>query len=75
MTPTNQTLVLVWLVVVSQDNIQNHCEKEEKMKKMNFRVSPHNLNHLFTSDKKQGTKNQLSIVLLLRYYYLSTDIQ
>lgn len=59
MTPTNQTLVLVWLVVVSQDNIQNHCEKEEKMKKMNFRVSPHNLNHLFTSDKKQGTKKPI----------------
>ena len=56
MTPTNQTLVLVWLVVVSQDNIQNHCEKEEKM---NFRVSSHNLNHLFTSDKKQGTKNPI----------------
>ena len=33
MTPTNLTLVLVWLVVVSQDNIQNHCEKEEKMNK------------------------------------------
>ena len=56
MTPTNQTLVLVWLVVVSQDNIQNDCEKEEKM---NFRVSSHNLNHLFTSDKKQGTKNPI----------------
>ena len=56
---TNQTLVLVWLAVVSQDNIQkNHSsEKEEKMKKkMNFKVSSHNLNHLFTSDKKQGTK-------------------
>ena len=62
MTPTtNQTLVLVWLVVVSQDNIQNHSsEKEEKMKKkMNFKVSSHNLNHLFTSDKKQGTKNPI----------------
>ena len=35
MTPTNQTLVLVWLVVVSQDNIQNHCEKEEKKEKKN----------------------------------------
>ena len=62
MTPTtNQTLVLVWLAVVSQDNIQNHLsEKEEKMKKkMNFKVSSHNLNHLFTSDKKQGTKNPI----------------
>ena len=63
MTPTtNQTLVLVWLAVVSQDNIQkNHSsEKEEKMKKkMNFKVSSHNLNHLFTSDKKQGTKNPI----------------
>ena len=62
MTPTtNQTLVLVWLVAVSQDNIQNHSsEKEEKMKKkMNFKVSSHNLNHLFTSDKKQGTKNPI----------------
>ena len=62
MTPTNQTLVLVWLVVVSQDNIQNYCEKEEKNEKnekMNFRVSSHNLNHLFTSDKKQGTKNPI----------------
>ena len=38
MTPTtNQTLVLVWLAVVSQDNIQNHpSEKEEKMKKNEF---------------------------------------
>ena len=62
MTPTiNQTLVLVWLAVVFQDNIQNHLsEKEEKMKKkMNFKVSSHNLNHLFTSDKKQGTKNPI----------------
>ena len=61
MTPTtNQTLVLVWSVVVYQDNIQNYCEKEEKMKKkMNFKVSSHNLNHLFTSDKKQGTKNPI----------------
>ena len=61
MTPTtNQTLVLVWSVVVYQDNIQNYCEKEEKMmKKMNFIVSSHNLNHLFTSDKKQGTKNPI----------------
>ena len=59
MTPTtNQTLVLVWSVVVSQDNTQKNCEKEEKMKKkMNFKVSSHKLNHLFTSDKKQGTKN------------------
>ena len=36
MTPTtNQTLVLVWSVVVSQDNTQKNCEKEEKMKKKN----------------------------------------
>jgi len=45
---------------VSQDNTQKNCEKEEKMKKkMNFKVSSHNLNHLFTSDKKQGTKNPI----------------
>ena len=61
MTPTtNQTLVLVWSVVVSQDNTRKNCEKEEKMKKkMNFKVSSHKLNHLFTSDKKQGTKNPI----------------
>ena len=47
MTPTNQTLVLVWLVVVSQDNIQNDCEKEEKTepKKKKKSISSHNLNH------------------------------